>query len=354
MDGSRAATGAGWFAGALSGALVLLFALTATGPALATSDDSATLGLDRSEGPPGTKVTATLRGYAECQAANTTGAESGGGEVKIFWEGVEKAVGSAVVSASGTVEVPFTVPAEATAQRYSIVARCMTNAQLTDDDVFMVTRSEKSAVVPPATVPTPSVTPPSVTPSAVVPPPVTPSSVTTPSVTPSKTSAPQLVRVPRVVGLKVADATAKVAALGLVLRVTSEDGDVVASQSPATGSMVGVGHAVRVATKPAVAPVPPAPVPTPVGEQPVDARSYALPFPWWTAALLALVVLAFGAVTYLVTRRWLDQRWVRTKLRVVVPPAPAADPRLTETVTAPPMPVVSIEPHAAALSRGTD
>ena len=382
MDGTRVASGARWFVGGLAGALALAFALTAAAPARAASDATVTLWLDRSDGPPGTKVIATAWGYAGCHAPATTspspadGATAGGGVVKIFWEGFDEAVGSAVVPTSGVVEVPFSVPAEATGQRYSIVARCMTDAKLTDDDLFVVTRSEAPAVVPPKTVPPPS-DPPSVSPPTVVP----------TTAVPSATVTPQMVRIPRVVGMKVADAKAKLSALGLVLRVTSGEGDVVASQSPTAGSMVGVGHAVRVTMKPAVVAPQLVPVPNLVGEQAAAARSalsavglrlgrtaeadrdiagqqpapgtlvaagttitvtFADPFPWSKAALLALVVLAFGAVTYGVARRWLDRRWVRNKLRVVVPAAPAVVPRLTESDSEPPMPVVRLEPHADA------
>ena len=382
MDGTRVASGARWFVGGLAGALALAFALTAAAPARAASDATVTLWLDRSDGPPGTKVIATAWGYAGCHAPATTspspgdGATAGGGVVKIFWEGFDEAVGSAVVPTSGVVEVPFSVPAEATAQRYSIVARCMTDAKLTDDDLFVVTRSEAPVVVPPKTVPPPS-DPPSVSPPTVVP----------TTAVPSATVTPQMVRIPRVVGMKVADAKAKLSALGLVLRVTSGEGDIVASQSPTAGSMVGVGHAVRVTIKPAVVAPQLVPVPNLVGEQAAAARSalsavglrlgstaeadrdiagqqpapgtlvaagttitvtFADPFPWSKAALLALVVLAFGAVTYGVARRWLDRRWVRNKLRVVVPAAPAVVPRLTESDSEPPMPVVRLEPHADA------
>ncbi len=296
--------------------------------------------------------------------------------VKIFWEGLEEAVGSAVVPENGVVEVPFSVPAEATAQKYSITSLCMTNPKLTDDDLFVVTRPKASVVVPP-TVPPETVRPPTVVPPETVPP------VTgTP-----ETATPQLIRVPRVVGLKLADADAKVSALRLALRVTSGDGDVVASQSPSAGSMVGVGHAIRITIKRAVVVPQLVPVPNLVGEQAAAARSalstvglhlggtaeadrdivsqqpapgtlvaagttitvtFAKPFPWSRAALLSLVVLACGAVTYRVVRQRLDQRWVRTKLRVVVPAAPAVDPRITESDPAPPMPVVRIEPHADA------
>ena len=383
MDGTRVASGARWFVGGLAGALVLVFASTAAAPARAASDATATLWLDRSDGPPGTKVIATAWGYAGCHAPATTspspadGATAGGGVVKIFWEGFDEAVGSAVVPTSGVVEVPFSVPAEATAQRYSIVARCMTDSKLTDDDLFVVTRSEASVVVPPKTVPSPSVPSPSVSPSTAVP----------STAVPSATVTPRTVRVPRVVGMKVADAKATLSALGLVLRVTSGEGDVVASQSPTVGSMVGVGHAVRVTIKPAVVAPQLVPVPNLIGEQAAAARSalsavglrlggtaeadrdiagqqpapgtlvaagttitvtFADPFPWSKAALLALVVLAFGAVTYGVARRWLDRRWVRNKLRVVVPAAPAVVPRLTESDSEPPMPVVRLEPHADA------
>ncbi|WP_405071873.1 PASTA domain-containing protein [Kribbella sp. NBC_01510] len=383
MDGTRVASGARWFVGGLAGALVLVFASTAAAPARAASDATATLWLDRSDGPPGTKVIATAWGYAGCHAPATTspspadGATAGGGVVKIFWEGFDEAVGSAVVPTSGVVEVPFSVPAEATAQRYSIVARCMTDSKLTDDDLFVVTRSEASVVVPPKTVPSPSVPSPSVSPSTAVP----------STAVPSATVTPRTVRVPRVVGMKVADAKATLSALGLVLRVTSGEGDVVASQSPTVGSMVGVGHAVRVTIKPAVVAPQLVPVPNLIGEQAAAARSalsavglrlggtaeadrdiagqqpapgtlvaagttitvtFADPFPWSKAALLALVVLAFGAVTYGVARRWLDRRWVRNKLRIVVPAAPAVVPRLTESDSEPPMPVVRLEPHADA------
>ena len=353
MDGARAATGARWYVCALASALVLAFALTAAGTARAASDSTDTLRLDRSDGPPGTMVTATIRGYAECNAPGASSAEAGGGLVEIFWEGVEEAVGSAVVTASGSVEVPFTVPEGATAQKYSIVSRCLTNSKLTDDDLFVVT---PPVVVPPSVGPSPSVSPPSVVSPSVVSPSVVSPSVVSPSVSPSETVAPQLVRVPRVVGLTVADAEAKVSALGLVLRVTSGDGDVVASQSPATGSMVGVGHAIRITIKPAVVAPPLIPVPDPAGEQAAPARSAEL-FPWLRAALLALAVLAFVAVTYLVARRWLDRRWVRNKLKVVVPPAPAIDATITESDPAPPLPVVRIETHADAgihILRGTD
>ena len=382
MDGTRVASGARWFVGGLAGALVLVFASIAAAPARAASDATVTLWLDRSDGPPGTKVIATAWGYAGCHAPATTspspadGATAGGGEVKIFWEGFDEAVGSAVVPTSGVVEVPFSVPAEATAQRYSIVARCMTDSKLTDDDLFVVTRSEASVVVPPKTVPSPS-DPPSVSPPTALP----------STAVPSATVTPQTVRVPRVVGMKVADAKATLSVLGLVLRVTSGEGDVVASQSPTVGSMVGVGHAVRVTIKPAVVAPQLVPVPNLIGEQAAAARSalsavglrlagtaeadrdisgqqpapgtlvaagttitvtFADPFPWSKAALLALVVLAFGAVTYGVARRWLDRRWVRNKLRVVVPAAPAVVPRLTESDSEPPMPVVRLEPHADA------
>ncbi|WP_329474739.1 PASTA domain-containing protein [Kribbella sp. NBC_01484] len=383
MDGTRVASGARWFVGGLAGALVLVFASTAAAPARAASDATATLWLDRSAGPPGTKVIATAWGYAGCHAPATTtpspadGATAGGGVVKIFWEGFDEAVGSAVVPTSGVVEVPFSVPAEATAQRYSIVARCMTDSKLTDDDLFVVTRSEAPLVVPPKTVPPPSVPSPSVSPSTAVP----------STAVPSATLTPRTVRVPRVVGMKVADAKATLSPLGLVLRVTSGEGDVVASQSPTVGSMVGVGHAVRVTIKPAVVAPQLVPVPNLIGEQAAAARSalsavglrlggtaeadrdiagqqpapgtlvaagttitvtFADPFPWSKAALLALVVLAFGAVTYGVARRWLDRRWVRNKLRIVVPAAPAVVPRLTESDSEPPMPVVRLEPHADA------
>ena len=383
MDGTRVASGARWFVGGLAGALVLVFASTAAAPARAASDATVTLWLDRSDGPPGTKVIATAWGYAGCHAPATTspspadGATAGGGVVKIFWEGFDEAVGSAVVPTSGVVEVPFSVPAEATAQRYSIVARCMTDSKLTDDDLFVVTRSEAPLVVPPKTVPPPSVPSPSVSPPTAVP----------STAVPSATVTPQTVRVPRVVGMKVADAKATLSALGLVLRVTSGDGDVVASQSPTVGSMVGVGHAVRVTIKPAVVAPQLVPVPNLIGEQAAAARSalsavglrlggtadadrdiagqqpapgtlvaagttitvtFADPFPWSKAALLALVVLAFVAVTYGVARRWLDRRWVRNKLRIVVPAAPAVVPRLTESDSEPPMPVVRLEPHADA------
>ena len=391
MDGSGAARGGRWCVGALVGALVLLFAVSAAGPARATSDGTATLWLDRSNGPPGTKVIATAWGYDECHSSSTTSpspyhrgvarAEAGGGEVKIFWEGSEEAVGSAMVPANGVVEVPFSVPADATAQRYSITSLCMTNPKLTDDDLFVVTGSEASVVVPP-TVPPETVRPPSVSPPTVVPP-----ETVTPVPRTPETATPQLVRVPRVVGLKLADADAKVSALRLALRVTSGEGDVVASQSPSAGSMVGVGHAIRITIKRAVVAPQLVPVPNLVGEQAAAARSalstiglrlggtaeadrdivsqqpapgtlvaagttitvtFAKPFPWSRAALLSLVVLASGAVTYRVARQRLDQRWVRNKLRVVVPAAPAVDPRITESDTAPPMPVVRIEPHADA------
>jgi hypothetical protein len=294
-----------------------------------------TLWLDQSDGPPGTKVIATAWGYTGCHASATSpaddGVKAGGGVVEIFWEGLDEAVGSALVPTSGVVEVPFAVPAEATAQRYSIVARCVTNSKLTDDDLFVVTRSEAPAVVPPNTVSPPSVSPPTASPS--------------PTATP--TPRPHMIRVPRVVGLKVADANAKLSALGLVPRVTSGDGDVVASQSPTAGTMVGAGHAVRITVEPAVAAPPLVPVPNPTGEQVDQARS-GDPFPWSKAALLALAVLAICALTYGVARRWLDRRWVRNKLRVVVPTQHAVDPRLTESDIEPPMPVVRLEPHADA------
>ncbi|WP_328523125.1 PASTA domain-containing protein [Kribbella sp. NBC_00359] len=384
MDGTRVASGARWFVGGLAGALVLVFALTAVAPARAASDATVTLWLDRSDGPPGTRVIATAWGLTGCHASATTSSspaaegvqagdiQAGGGVVKIFWEGFDAAVGSAEVPTSGVVEVPFSVPAEATAQRYSIVARCMTDAKLTDDDLFVVTRGEAPAVVPPKTVTPPSVSPPTAVPSTAV---------------PSPTVTPQTVRVPRVVGMKVADARARLSALGLVLRVTSGEGDVVASQSPTVGSMAGVGHAVRVTIKPAVVAPQLVPVPNLIGVQAAAARSalsavglrldgtaeaerditgqqpapgtlvaagttiivtFADPFPWSKVALLALVVLAFCAVTYGVARRWLDRRWVRNKLRVVVPAAPAVVPRLTESDSEPPMPVVRLEPHADA------
>ncbi|MEU4286824.1 PASTA domain-containing protein [Kribbella sp. NPDC026596] len=339
MVGSRAATGARWFVGALAGALVLVVAPTAAGSASATSDATVTLWLDPSDGPPGTKVIATAWGYDDCHAPGATRSGAGGGVVQIFWEGLDEEVGSAVVPASGVVEVPFTVPADASAQKYSIVARCTTDSKLTDDDLFVVTGSEKPAVIPPTATPG-TASPPSVTPSSVVP---------SEKVTPA-TAAPRLVRVPRVLGLKVAEATAKVSALGLVLRVTPGKGDIIASQSPTAGSMVGVGHAVRITTKPAVVALPPIPVSKPVGvsqpvvEQATPARS-AEPFPWLRAGLLALVVLAFGAVTYRVARRRLDERWARNKLKVVVPPAPAVDPKITEYETAPPTPLADAGIH---------
>lgn len=328
MVGLRVAGGGRWVVGALAGVLALPFVLSAVGPAYATGERAETLRLDRSDGPPGTEVVATVRGYAECHAAGTTNAEGGGGEVKIFWEGFKDAVGSAVVPSDGVVEVPFSVPAGATAQKYSIVSLCMTNSQLTDDDQFVVTGSKTSVVVPPVTPRTPSVQP-----STVV-----PSETATP-----ETTAPQLVRVPRVVGLKVADAEAKVSALGLVTRVTSGDGDVVTGQSPSVGSMVGAGHVVRIVVEPAAA----APAPNPVTEPPAGADSApsAELFPWSSAVLLSLGVLAFAAVTYRVGRLRLDRRWVRDKLRIVVPPAPAVDARVMESDPAPPTMVVRIQPH---------
>ncbi|HET6986704.1 MAG TPA: PASTA domain-containing protein [Kribbella sp.] len=340
MDGTRAGTGARWLVGALASVPVLLFALTAAGPAHATSEATVTLWLDRSDGPPGTKVVATAWGLADCHASAATSpspgarAKAGGGVVKIFWEGLEQPVGSAVVPTSGVVEVPFSVPAEATGQRYAVTSVCMTNAKLADDDSFVVTRSEAAVVVPPTVTPE-TVRPPSVSPSAVA-----PSQTATP-----ETVAPKVVSVPRVVGLKVADADAKLSALGLVLRVTSGAGDVVVSQSPTAGARVGVGHAVRITVELAVVPPQPVPVPNPVGEPPVVAPSA---FPWSRAGLLSLVVLVAGAVTYRVARVRLDRRWVRNKLRVVVPPAPPIDAQLTESEPVPPMPVVRLEPHADA------
>jgi hypothetical protein len=277
---------------------VVLFALTTTGIAHAAGEGTARLRLDRSEGPPGTVVFASIQGYVDC------------GAVEIFWEGVDEAVGSAVVPASGAVDVLFSVPAEATAQKYSITSVCKTNPKLTDDDLFAVTAG-----------------------------------TVTPETAPPETAAPQLVRVPRVVGLKVADAEAKVSAVGLVLRVPADAGDVVDGQSPKAGSMVGIGHAVRVTTE--LAAVAPQPTPSPSDEQPVGTASSDEPFPW-SAVLAALGVLMAGTVTYRVVRLRLDRRWVRNHLRVVVPPAPALDPQLTESDAAPPMLVVRIHPHKDA------
>lgn len=308
MAGLRAVGGGRWYVGAVACALVVLFALTTTGIAHAAGDGTARLRLDRSEGPPGTVVFAGIQGYVDC------------GAVEIFWEGVDEAVGSAVVPASGAVDVLFSVPAEATTQKYSITSVCKTNPKLTDDDLFVVT----AGTVTPGTV-TPETAP--------------------PETAPPETAAPQLVRVPRVVGLKVADAEAKVSAVGLVLRVPSDAGDVVDGQSPKAGSMVGVGHAVRVTTEQVA--VAPQPSPSPSDEQPVGTASSAEPFPW-SAVLAALGVLMAGTVTYRVVRLRLDRRWVRNNLRVVVPPAPALDPQLTESDAAPPMLVVRIHPHKDA------
>jgi hypothetical protein len=292
MGGLRAVGGARWFVGALAWAVAVVMA---GGAAYATGDGTPRLRLDRSEGPPGTVVFASIQGYGGCRPAGVT-TPAGGGVVEVFWEGIADAVASAVVPSSGSVEVLFSVPGGATAQRYSITSVCRTNAQLTADDLFVVTGL-----------------------------------------------ASQLVRVPRVVGLKVAEAEAKVAALGLVLRVPSGGGDVVAGQSPTAGSMVGVGHAVRITTKQVVvvAPAPPPPEPAAV------ARA-AEPFPWRTAALVALAVLVAGAVSYRIARWRGDRRWVRNTLRVVVPPTPALDPQLTESGSAPPMLVVRIQPHEDA------
>ncbi|MEV5961264.1 PASTA domain-containing protein [Kribbella sp. NPDC051952] len=298
MAGLRAVGGGRWYVGAVACALVVLFALTTTGIAHAAGDSTARLRLDRSEGPPGTVVFASIQGYVDC------------GAVEIFWEGVEAAVGSAVVPASGAVDVLFSVPAEATAQKYSITSVCKTNPELTDDDLFVVTAG-------------------TVTPGTVKP----------------ETVAPQLVRVPRVVGLKITDAEAKVSAVGLVLRVPVDVGDVVDGQSPKAGSMVGVGHVVRVTTEQAA--VAPQPTPSPTDEQPVGTASSAESFPW-SAVLVVLGVLMAGTITYRVVRWRLDKRWVRNNLRVVVPPAPALDPQLTESDAAPPMLVVRIQPHKDA------
>ncbi|TDW22290.1 PASTA domain-containing protein [Kribbella kalugense] len=295
MGALRAVGGPRWLVRALACASAVVIAVVmAGGAAYATGDGTARLRLDRDEGPPGTVVFASVQGYGGCRPAGVT-TPAGGGVVEVFWEGIEDAVGSAVVPPNGSVEVMFSVPFGATAQRYSITSVCRTNAQLTDDDLFVVTGI-----------------------------------------------ASQLVRVPRVVGLKVAEAEAKVAALGLVLRVPSGAGDVVAGQSPTAGSMVRAGHAVRITTKQVVvAPARPAPEPA------VVARA-ADPFPWRTTALVALAVLVAGVVSYRVVKWRLDKRWVRNHLRVVVPPAPALDPQLTESDSAPPMLVVRIQPHEDA------
>ncbi|MFC5268690.1 PASTA domain-containing protein [Kribbella qitaiheensis] len=133
---------------------------------------------------------------------------------------------------------------------------------------------------------------------------------------------PRLVRVPDLVGGRLAAARSALTAVGLVPGGNQDSDRDIASQQPVAGTLVPVGTTVTL--------------------------TVVQPLPWRAAAAALVLLLGVGAVGYRILRKRLEHRWVRGKVRVVARPTPAATPTITESRTSTPMPVVRIEPHADA------
>jgi hypothetical protein len=145
------------------------------------------------------------------------------------------------------------------------------------------------------------------------------------SISLDSTIPPQLVAVPDLTGLTPEEAGATVAAAGLALGNGADGAGKVQAQDPAPGTLVPVGTAVTLTL------------------------ASSPPTPWWpvAAAVLALL-LAVASGAFKSTRPRRDRRWLRKHMRLVpgAASAPEFDVREPRTEQAAPTLVVRLQPRA--------
>ncbi|HEU4541996.1 MAG TPA: PASTA domain-containing protein, partial [Jiangellaceae bacterium] len=203
---------------------------------------------------------------------------------------------------------------------------------------------------------------------------------------------PELVVVPNVVGLDVADASDVLAAQGLELGDQVGDGDIVRSQNPDAGSLVPPGSLVSISLDSTVPPPPPLvavpdltgltledagatvaaaglalgngadgdgkvqaqdPAPgtlVPVGTAVTLTLASSTETPWWPVAATVALLLAVASAAFKSTRPRRDRRWLRKHMRLVpgTASAPEFDVREPRTEQAAPTLVVRLQPRADA------
>jgi len=353
--------------------------------------------LEPTSGPPGTDVTAVATGYGRCPPAGLD--DVGDGQVAFYWDSDELGVADV---GDGSASRTFAVPESASHGDHEVATRC-----LGDDELNASTRF---TVEPPieTLVPVPNVIGMSVEEATdrlvaerlalgqvsglggIVDSQDPPAGQQVPvgstvDVTVERVD-PQLVVVPDLIGLNVAEVPGVLAGLGLVLGSQSGDGDVVRSQEPEPGSLVPPGNAVTISVETEVPPDRLVEVPDLIGMT-VDEAMAALTAagleegnslagsgivksqepaagtlvpvatavslsldetrtPWWPFAAAALAVLLGSALSaHQVTQPSRDRRWLRRHMRLAPGPSPAPWFDITEcrTEMEPPTLVVRLE-----------
>lgn len=201
---------------------------------------------------------------------------------------------------------------------------------------------------------------------------------------------PELVVVPNVVGLDVADASDVLAEQGLELGDQVGDGDVVGSQNPEADARVPPGSLVSISLDSTVPPPPLVAVPNltgltledagatvaaaglalgngadgdgkvqaqdpapgtlvPVGTAVTLTLASSTETPWWPVAVAVLaLLLAVASAAFKATRPRRDRRWLRKHMRLIpgAASAPEFDVREPRTEQAAPTLVVRLQPRA--------
>lgn len=301
------------------------------------SVDEPSVSVDPTSGGPGTTVTAVATGYGACKRY-----------VTFFWDDARLEDDVRLDTLSGSASTAFTVPDSAAAGDHQVQARCAAGDSVAASTGFTVPPGQAATVI------VPNVIGMSVDDAAsrlieeglvlgevsgngdVIegqdPPQgaeLTAGSAVNVSVDPIEPPSQSLVEVPDVTEMTVEEATAAVAAAGLVSGNTPDgDGDV-ESQQPEAGTLVRAGSAVTLTLTSSPEP------------------------PWWpiapaATALVLLLVLGATLAAYQTTRASRDRRWLRKHMRLVpgAASAPGFDIRESRTELSAPTLVVRLEPQA--------
>jgi PASTA domain len=356
--------------------------------------------VDPTTGPPGTSVTTVATGYGGCLPSGYD--DVGDGQVAFFWDGDQLDI---VEVSGGSASTTFAVPESAASGEHQLRSQCLGDDDLTASTRFTVEPPVETLVIVPNII---GISVEEATARLVAdglalgdvsgvgdvidsqdPPPgeeVPGGSTVEVTVVAVE---PELVLVPNLVGLNVAEVPGVLAERGLALGQRSGDGDVVRSQNPESGFLVRPGSAVSVSVESAIPPpllvevpdltgmtvdearVAVAAVGLEVGNSPggsgivegqepdagtlvpvATAVSLTLEGtrrPWWPIAAAALATLLGAALSaHQVTRSSRDRGWLRRHMRLVPRAAPAPGLDITESRTEMESPtlVVRLEPHA--------